>query len=178
MTYTSMLSTWAAYTSGANDEMTRILATLPPERLFEAVPSYFKNLAGLIDHGIRGSVFWLKRISDGALMPDWLPSHLADFPLPPQGELGFADLEGFAGTRRRLDACFVELCARGDDAAFSGTFSFLGRDKAERTMEFGAAILTALNHETHHRGGVATILDGWGIENDWSGLMPYVLAKK
>jgi uncharacterized damage-inducible protein DinB len=176
MTYRSLLKAWAAYTKAANEAMTTIVATLPPERLFEESPSYFKHLAGLLDHGLRGSVFWLKRAADGGLFADWLPTRLADFALPPQGVLGFADLEGYADLRSRLDALFVELCGRGDDGTFSTTFTFTGRDKAPKTMEFGAALLVAMNHEVHHRGGVSTLLDGWGVENDWSSLMPFVLS--
>jgi len=177
MTYAKLLQVWAAYTKGANEAMTGIIATLPPERLFEESPSFFKHLAGLIDHGIRGTVIWTKRASDGGLLPDWLPGRIADFDLPPQGELCFADLEGFSERRQRLDALLIEACGRGSDAEFSTAFTFMGRDKMPKTMEFGAALLLAMNHEVHHRGGVATILDGWGVDNDWSSLMPWLLVK-
>ncbi len=43
-----------------------------------------------------------------------------------------------------------------------------------RTMSFGGNLLALYTHEVHHRGGVSVILDGWGVENDWSSLMRHL----
>jgi uncharacterized damage-inducible protein DinB len=177
MTFKDLLGRWAAYTSAANDEMLKVLSTLPGARILEPSGTYYKNIAGLLDHGYRSTVFWIKRASDGGAMPEWLPGRLAEFSLPPPEKILASDLAAFSAMRKRLDAFIVEVCGRGDEASYASAFTFVGRDKTERRMEFGAALLTAMNHEVHHRGGVATILDGWGVANDWSSFMPFMLAR-
>jgi len=178
MTFKTIIKAWAGYTAAANEEMTRILTTLPPSRLDEAIPSYFSTLGDLLDHTLRGSYFWLKRCADGGLLPDWLPAKLASLPFPPQGTRSFNDLAAFSERRRAVDAIYKHLADTCDEALLARTFTFAGRDKAEKTMEFGAALLAGMNHEVHHRGAVSTLLDGWKVDNDWSGLMPWLLSEK
>ncbi len=72
----------------------------------------------------------------------------------------------------------VAACGKATAGDLDRTISFLGRDKQPRTLSCGGNLLALYTHEVHHRGGVATILDGWGVENDWSGLICSLILKR
>ena len=75
---------------------------------------------------------------------------------------------GVRGPARQGRDFFVAVCAASTPVDLDRTYSFPGRDKQQRTMSFGGNLLALYTHEVHHRGGVSVILDGWGVENDWS----------
>jgi len=174
MNFKDTLNLYAKYNMQANADMLRILGTLPDSRLGEAVGSYYKTLAGLLDHGLRSTLASMKRVSDAGLLPELLPTLLASLPQPPAGSSTFTTLSEFASLRTRADEALVALCAAARESDLEKTTTFLGRDKQPRTIACGGNLLALFTHEIHHRGGVSTILDGWGVENDWSSLMRFL----
>jgi uncharacterized damage-inducible protein DinB len=171
MTLKDILTLYATYNKQANSEMLRILGTLPEARIHEATGSYYKSVAGLINHALQSTSGSLKRVADGGFLPDLILPVIGSFPQVSMGEHLFATLAEYASLRAKADDTLVAVCAAAGPEDLDRTFSFLGRDKQPRTMKFGGTLLALYTHETHHRGGVSTILDGWGVENDWSSLM-------
>jgi uncharacterized damage-inducible protein DinB len=174
MNFKDILKVYANYNRYANTEMVRVLGTLPESRFHEPAGSYYKSVAGLVNHGLRTSIGSLKRVADGGLLPSLILPLVEAFPQAPAGETLFKSLAEYAGLRARVDEAVTAVCGGASDEELDKTFSFLGRDNQQRTMAFGGNLLALFTHEVHHRGGVSTILDGWGVENDWSSLMRFL----
>jgi uncharacterized damage-inducible protein DinB len=174
MNMKDILNLYAKYNKHANSEVIRVLGTVPESRLHEATGSYYKSLAGLLNHSLRSTVGSLKRMADGGLLPSLLLPVVGTFPQAAMGETIFATLPEFAALRAKADDALVALCGGVSAEELEGTFSFMGRDNQQKTLSFGGNLLALYTHEVHHRGGVSTILDGWGVENDWSGLMRFL----
>jgi uncharacterized damage-inducible protein DinB len=175
MNFQDILDLYAKYNKQANAEMLRILGTIPESRLNEVAGTYYKTLGGLLNHGLRSSAGSLKRAADGGLLPDLILPVVGAFPQVPMGETIFATLAEYSGLRTEVDELLVAVCAKAAPADLDKTFSFIGYDKQQKTMSYGGILLALYTHETHHRGGVSTILDGWGVANDWSSLMKHLL---
>ncbi len=174
MQYKDLLAAYTSYNRYANGEMVRILKTLPPARLDEPIGSYYKTLVGLINHPLRSCVMWGKRMTDADLFADYFSPIIASFPQAPLGQPVFSSLDEYASLREKADAMLAGAAARAKPEELDLAYDFIGFDKQKKTMTLGGTLLTIVNHETHHRGAVATILDGWGIENDWSSLMRFM----
>jgi uncharacterized damage-inducible protein DinB len=169
-----ILELYAKYNKHANAEMTRVLKTLPESRFHEAAGSFYKSIAGLASHALQSTSGSLRRIGDKGFLAELIAPELAAFPQVPMGELLFKTLAEFEMLRAKADDLLVKVCAAASSADLDRTFGFSGRDGQPRTMSFGGNLLALYTHETHHRGGVSTILDGWGVENDWSSLMRFL----
>ena len=171
MNFKDILNLYAKYNKEANAEMLRILGTLPEARFHEAAGSYYKSIAGLVNHGLQSTAGSLRRMADAGFLPKLIQPALASFPQVGMGEPLFSTLPEFSALRAKADDCLVAVCAAATEADLDRTYSFPGRDKQLRTLAFGGNLLALYTHETHHRGGVSAILDGWGVDNDWSSLM-------
>jgi uncharacterized damage-inducible protein DinB len=178
MNLKDVLELYAKYNRHANGEMVRILKTLPESRFFESAGSYYKSIAGLAGHALSSTAGTLRRIGEAGFQAAAVLPALADFPKPPagpvQGWLPFATLGEYETLRTKADEALIAACSAADENELGRTFGFAGRDGQTKIMAFGGNLLALFTHEVHHRGGVSTILDGWGVENDWSSLMRFL----
>lgn len=174
MNFTDTLKLYAKYNKEANAEMLRILGTLPEARFNEAAGSYYKSIAGLVNHALQSTSGSLRRMADAGFLPELIQPALASFPQAGMGERLFSTFAEYSALRSKADDSLVAVCAAATAADLDRTYSFPGRDKQQRTLAFGGNLLALYTHETHHRGGVSVILDGWGVENDWSSLMRHL----
>ncbi|MGA2546567.1 MAG: DinB family protein [Rectinemataceae bacterium] len=174
MDFKEILNLYAKYNKYANSEMVRILKALPEPRLQEAAGTYYKTMAGLLNHGLQTTAGSLKRCADRGFLPDLILPVIGSFPQASWGEGLFATFSEFETLRAKADDTLVAACAAATVEDLDKTFSFMGRDNQQKTLSYGGNLLALYAHEIHHRGGVSTILDGWGIENDWSSLMRFL----
>lgn len=178
MNLKDVLELYAKYNRHANGEMVRILKTLPETRFFEGAGSYYKSIAGLAGHALGSTAGMLRRMGEGGFQAGAILPALAEFPKPPAGSVPlwrpFATLDEYETLRTKADEALIAACSAAGEAELEGTYSFTGRDGQTKTMAFGGNLLALFTHEVHHRGGVSTILDGWGVENDWSSLMRFL----
>jgi len=175
MNFKEILNLYAEYNKHANSEMARILGTLPESRLHEAAATYYKSIAGLINHALQSTVNLLKRAADGGFLPDLILPAVTSFPQAPPGGTIFKNLAEYAALRTKADDMMAAVCKAAPADDLDKSFTFTGRDNTPRTITYGGNLLSLYTHEIHHRGGVATILDGWGVENDWSSLMRFLM---
>jgi len=174
MNYKDILELYAKYNKHANGEMLRILGGLPESRINEAVGSYYKSIAGMLGHSLRASSGSLKRMADAGFHADIILQVLASLPQVQPSESLFSSLAEYVSLRGRVDDAIIAVCAAASNEELDRSFGFVGRDNQPRKMTFGGNLLALFTHETHHRGGVSTILDGWGVDNDWSSLMRFL----
>jgi uncharacterized damage-inducible protein DinB len=172
--FQDILNLYAKYNKQANTEMLRILGTLPEPRLHEAAGSYYKSVAGLLNHALQSTSGSLRRMADAGFLPDLLHPALAGFPQAAMGESLFSTLAQLSELRAKADDALIAVCAAATSEDLDKPYSFPGRDGQQRTIKFGGNLLALYTHEIHHRGGVSVILDGWGVENDWSSLMRHL----
>ena len=97
------------------------------------------------------------------------PLHLMGFPY-----IQFGPDYSSSHLRARADDALVAAFGEATADDLDRTISFLGRDKQPRTLSCCGNLLALYTHEVHHRGEVATILDRWGVENDWSSLIRFL----
>jgi uncharacterized damage-inducible protein DinB len=171
MNFKDILNLYAKYNKHANSEMIRILSTLPASRLHEDTGNYYKTIAGILNHSLRATAGSLKRFADGGLLPNLILPVTDSFPQKPMGEAIFTTIEEFTVLRTKIDDLLIALCSEVSPDDLDTTFSFTGYDKQQKTLTFGGNLLALHTHETHHRGGVSSILDSWNVVNDWSSLM-------
>ena len=174
MNLSDILKLYAEYNKFANSEMLRILGSLPETRFHEAAGSYYKSVAGLLNHALQCTAGSLKRVADAGFLPDLILPAIGSFPQVPFGEALFKTFPEYSALRTKADEALVAVCAAATPEGLDKTVSFIGRDKQPKTIKIGGNLLALYTHEVHHRGGVATILDGWGVENDWSSIMRFL----
>jgi len=174
MDFKDILNLYAKYNKFANSEMLRILGSLPETRFHETAGSYYKSIAGLLNHALQSTAGSLKRVADAGFLPDLILPAIGSFPQVPFGEALFKTFPEYSALRAKADEALVAVCAAATPEGLDKTVSFIGRDKQPKTVKVGGNLLALYTHEVHHRGGVATILDGWGVENDWSSIMRFL----
>ena len=101
MTFNDILNLYAKYNKHANSEMVRILGTLPEPRLHEAAGTYYKSMAGLLNHGLQSTAGSLKRIADRGFLSELILPAVDSFPQAPMGEPIFASFPEFVALRTR-----------------------------------------------------------------------------
>lgn len=161
----------AKYNAHVNRELYAIVAKLDDAQHVKEVGSYFKSLFGLLNHLYSADCGWLLRFNEklGPYSALDVPE-LAD-PLPPRGVPMFKDFETLQGKRPALDAVIEHFVTELPEADLTKSFSFTLRAGGERTLVCWQALAHLFNHQTHHRGAVAQILDEMGVENDYSNVM-------
>jgi len=174
MDFKAILELYAKYNKHANSEMVRILGALPEARFQETASTYYKSVAGLVNHALQSTAGSLRRWAENGFLPDIISPAMATFPKVAMGEPLFKTFAEFATLRTKADDALVAVCAAASEADLGKTFTFPGRDNQPRTLSFGGNLLAIYTHEVHHRGGVSATLDGWGVENDWSSIMRFL----
>ena len=92
---------------------------------------------------------------------------------PPEGRdgAGFSGLDEYVATRLALDARLVEFTGAlsPDDLRLVVRKTVRTGELIERPL--WKVLLHCFNHQTHHRGQVAQLLDGFGVPNDYSTML-------
>ncbi len=158
------------YNSLANGEMIEILAGLEPERISEEVGSYFKSIYGILSHLYNSDIAWLQRIRKSVPGLASLENSALDVTVPwPTGTL-FDTFEEYRGKRAALDQIFVQMTAELGDDALGAVIDYTNfRGQRQRYLCW-QALMHVFNHQTHHRGQIAEILDQFGVANDFSNI--------
>jgi uncharacterized damage-inducible protein DinB len=165
-----VLQTLARYNAGANDQLAALLGP-HASRWEEPCGSYFGTVKGLVSHLCTADIRWFGRFAEnGWGTPAWRTS-VAALPVLAPGKDLFSDWEGFAALRKTLDGLWLDLAASFDGSRFDEAFTYTTIQKEEVTVRWAGVFFHLLNHQTHHRGALSQVLDSWGVDNDYSGLV-------
>ncbi len=132
---------------------------------------YYKSIHEILDHAFIADTVWLKAFRQVR------DSRIFDSPLltvdRKWGERQFDDLAKYREARRELDGLIVEYVSGLQAADLDKTITRTTRtgDKVEKLLWKSVAHM--FNHDTHHRGQVAEILDELGVANDYSNMIRY-----
>ena len=160
----------ARYNRLANNDMIDILETLPFEKVSEEVGSYFKSIFGILNHLCNSDIAWLQRIRKSVPGLTALENPELDITVPwPDGWL-VTTLDEYRSKRARLDKIFLDLSNELSDEALDAVIDYTNFRGLRQRYRFWQALMHIFNHQTHHRGQIAEILDQFGVTNDFSNI--------
>ncbi|HMF31606.1 MAG TPA: DinB family protein [Candidatus Lokiarchaeia archaeon] len=161
----------AEYNAQTNREMYQILEGLPSEKLTEDLGSFYKSIIGLLNHHLTSDISYMRRLGEHfpevAEAQPPLPDTEFDWSKPITWET-LPDLES---VRWDVDAFMKDVCARMPEEKYADVLHYSTPWAGEQVKVAWLMFLHVFNHETHHRGGVAVLLDQLQVENDYSNIM-------
>ena len=166
-----LFETLAEYNRRTNQEVMTILQDLEPEQLSRRIGGFFGSIIGTANHVLLSDIGWLRRFAHGCsvlselrdTIPDVKADHLTDTP--------WIDLNSLRPVREEVDALLqrtVHTIAQHD---LSLQLRYVDSRGQHHEKTLWIALLHVFNHQTHHRGQIALMLDELGIDNDYSNLV-------
>lgn len=141
----------AAYNRWMNDKIYALAGELTDEQRKRDLGAFFKSIHGTLNHILVADEAWLQRLAR-------LPVTLR----PPDHEL-FSEFGELRQARRAMDEKLGAWAAALDEQTLGPTLDFYsGVYKRNRSIPYWAAVVHTFNHQTHHRGQVATLLKQLG----------------
>ncbi len=165
---TDVIRTLSRYNRQVNEKIAELLARR--DDLLHRKTTYFGTLLDLLAHIVIADVTWLRRIgattTHGNPVPDISFRTLRDNP--------FDTFDSWVQYRRRLDEFLMEYARSLDDEALRRHITYRTSRGDEYTQPLWQILLHLFNHQTHHRGQMAQVLDDHGVDNDVSNLIWYL----
>ncbi len=178
-----ILRLFAEYNIQTNRTLFEILEKLSPDQLNKDVGAFYHSILGMLNHQVMADVGWMTRLS--ALIPELesvakkIPEvHWKEFSAKLRetggkfpAELPFPTLSSLKTVRFAIDDLLKEIVnvLTGSQLARMVTWkNFRGEEQTKTPWHI---LMHVFNHQTHHRGGIAVMLDILGIENDYSNLI-------
>lgn len=163
----------AKYNSITNKEVISILEDLDPAKLVEKVKSYYGSIMGLLNHQAQSDIGWIhawcENIKSLKFGISELESFLKNRPSSFE-ELQWISLEDFKIARIKIDALLERVIDAIPDEQYAKILKIENkRGKVE--FETWRFIMHLFNHQTHHRGSLAAVLDHMGVHNDYSNFL-------
>ncbi|HME56297.1 MAG TPA: DinB family protein [Candidatus Lokiarchaeia archaeon] len=161
----------AKYNKLTNQTMMDILQTVPADDLVKDTGAFYKSIMGTLNHLLGSDVAWINRILGGVPDLEDLAAQLPEMTYSREpGEMQWATLDEFRPVRETVDGIIVDMIDRMPDEQFGQEITFKNWRGEEQTKLTWYLLMHFMNHETHHRGVVSTLLDQMGVENDYSNI--------
>jgi len=162
----------AKYNTMANKGVVDGLEGLESSKLTEDLGSYFGSILGLLDHQLASDIGWLKMMGENISDLDFILPLIKDFQidrLPPK-ELHWKSLSEHNTVRVEVDKVIERVVNALSPDQYS-TVITLETKRGELSFIVWRTLLLMFNHHTHHRGGVAVLLDQLEVKNEFSNLL-------
>jgi uncharacterized damage-inducible protein DinB len=162
----------AEYNRKANLELFAILEREDPAILRKQTGIYFKSILGTLSHILLSDIAWLGRLiaKDESLRVS--VGTLPSVGLPAVEDKTWQDWAQFRSAREAVDAAYAKLIQALPEGRVEETFHYQNLKGEAQAKPLWVILQHVFNHQTHHRGQIATLLDQAGIANDYSGLAP------
>lgn len=168
-----VIATLAWYNRRANEAFAAILDG-HEELVLRPGTTWYGSVLALLGHIAISDVEWLKRT--------WVDRLRQGEPLSLQYRSYADDVFGSLGAwrefRRSLDTDIESFCHALTDEELGATVRYgrgtAGSQITRYEQPRWQLLLHMFNHQTHHRGAVAQVLDEHGIENNASNLVHYL----
>ena len=174
MVYSSMQEIFqllAEYNRTTDREMLGILGAQPPELLSRPAGAYHGSILGVLNHLLQADVVWLRRFAHQ--LPELGPvaKELPDFKLRSLKDVVWDSLAVFQPVREKTDELLERAVQAIAPARYPEFLEYRNIKGEPQRKVLWRTLLHLFNHQTHHRGQVAALLDQFGIENDYSNLI-------
>lgn len=154
----------ARYNQWMNNNIYQLCARLSTDQLWQNKAAFFGSVAGTLNHLVVADLIWLNRFKQLAEAPELL-SQLTDFPQPKAlDQLLYTDFEPLWQARKRIDALLLAFCNELNDQHLQQVLHYKNMKGELQRKKFAAVLQHLLNHQTHHRGQVTTLLSQLGVE--------------
>ncbi len=168
---TDALATLARYNRLTNRELEGILTGLTEEQLTRPVGGFFQSVVRTANHILLADITWLQRLTGNVKTIASLKGEV-----PVTDEFGFEaipwpHLNGYLPVRRLVDDILVRVVEMIPRSQRTEIFAYRRWNGEQRESSVGNVLLHVFNHQTHHRGQIALMLDELGVENDYSNLI-------
>jgi uncharacterized damage-inducible protein DinB len=161
----------AEYNALTNIDMIKILETLPEKKINDKSGAYFESVLGLLNHLLTSDIIWVKFFTEKFEEASALKSDLPDLKQAKWKEIVWTDLETYKKARLDFDRTIKELFSLIPEDKYKTILSRRNFKGEEEKITAWHSFIHLFNHETHHRGQIAVLLDQLGIENDFSNLI-------
>jgi len=170
-----LLKLMAQYNQTTNSALFKILENQDSALITQDSKSYFKSILGLLNHILVADLDWLTAYRNGNLELPVLNSPVLDFEHPGWGKILYSNLSELWEHRQGLDSLLIRFIDVNPSKLFEGNISIMNPSGEVYTFPFGKILMHMFNHQTHHRGSIAQILDANAVENDYSNLLKLLL---
>ena len=161
----------AEYNALTNREMIGILSRLPAEKLAQDAGSFYKSILGLGNHVMLSDLAWLERFARQWPELEPVRKRLPAIKVQKLTDLVWDSLEAYGAVRQELDETIRQAFRTIADGRYEEVLSYKNFRGEEQKKIAWRAFLHMFNHQTHHRGQVALLLDQFKVENDYSNLI-------
>ena len=165
----NIFTTLAKYNEWVNLAVWEVLDPIP-DLCRKPNTTYYGSILGLLSHVTVSDITWLRRSGveePGRESPLALAfSSLADVPFP--------DIASWYEHRQELDRLIEAWVTDLNANDLNSEVTYRNSKGREFRQPLWHILLHMFNHQTHHRGQVAQVLDEHGIENDVSNLIWYL----
>jgi len=161
----------ARYNQATNRALYKILEGQDSALITGNAKSYFKSILGLLNHILVADLDWLTAYRNGSLDLPGLDSPVLDFKHPGWGNILYDNLPDLWEHRQSVDGLLIRFIEVTPSKLFEGDIDIKNPSGKVYKFPFGKILMHLFNHQTHHRGTIAQILDVNAVENDYSNLL-------
>lgn len=161
----------ANYNLETNNSMIKILENLPTEKLIQEMGGFYHSILGTLNHSLVSDINWMKRIAN--YFPGLLPSavELPEIPPNSSNRLLWGSLPKYKSIRVQVDKVITEMVESIPEEQYPLRFHYKNKNDEEENKVGWHLLLHIFNHQTHHRGMIALLLDQLNVTNDYSNLI-------
>ena len=163
--------TLAWYNRQVNEAVAELLIEYPVLTL-EPKTTYYGSILDLLSHIAHSDRSWLERLDAQALAGTHLPQPRSFS----DSGAEFADFDIWRSHRDSLDRFMEGYCEALTETELAREVTYRNSKGVEYRQPLWQLLLHMFNHETHHRGQIAQVLDERGVANDYSNLVWYLRA--
>jgi len=141
------------YNQWMNQALYQVCETIPDAKRKQDLGAFFKSLHSTLNHILWADEIWLGRFA--GTIPD----------LPAIGQDLYADFNELKTARSETDNKIKQWLNGLDSGWLAGDFSFTSvSDHKTRSGPGWVFVSHMLNHQTHHRGQITTLISQLGFE--------------
>lgn len=161
----------AEYNKQTNQEVLGILEGLPQEQLSKDLGSYYNSILGIMNHILVTDTTWIRRFANNLPELNVVTRQLPIFELKTWKDIVWNSLSIFKPVRTSVDEVIGQVFRLVSEDKYNLKMKYQDYKGQEQHKTVWYAFLHFFNHQTHHRGQVAVLLDQLSVENDFSNLI-------
>ncbi len=151
--------------------MMAVLDGLTPEQMSQDLGSFYKSIIGMLNHMLRSDIGYLRRWAGFFEELSEIASSLPEMRTLSYEELEWETYDNWKPVRTMVDDLIKQAVDLITEDHINERVSYIGWRGEEVNKDMYHLMMHLFNHQTHHRGGIAVLLDILGVENDFSGMM-------
>ena len=162
---------YAEYNSLTNADVIKILEGLPPDKITEKTGVYYNSILGVLNHMLMTDIIWIRFFADKFPEAGEVKPLIPVFEVKDWKEMIWKSFDELKKVRLSFDEVIRKTFELIPEEKYELVLTRKSFKGDEQKVIAWNSFLHLFNHETHHRGQIATILDQMGIENDYSNLI-------